>query len=113
SEATHKHQYDSVETHIGLTRLVTHSCGKVPYPCQLDVTVAMILGVDSVVIAGTGAGKTLPFVMPLPHNKTKSIIIISPLKALQQDQKWRFRMMGISAIDVNDDTWTLKLRQVS
>ncbi|KAF9231489.1 P-loop containing nucleoside triphosphate hydrolase protein, partial [Melanogaster broomeanus] len=111
SEATRKHKYDSVETRAELTRLVTHSCGKVPYPWQLDVAEAMILGVDSVVIVGTGAGKTLPFVMPLLHDKTKSVIIISPLKALQRDQKRRFKTMGISAIDVNGDTWTSKMRQ--
>lgn len=57
-----------------------------PYSWQLDVAEALMLEVNSIVIAGTGAGKTLPFVMPLLNGPEKSIIIISPLKALQQDQ---------------------------
>ena len=36
-----------------------------PYSWQLDVTEAIFLGLDPVVIAGTGAGKTMPFMMPL------------------------------------------------
>ncbi|KIK73159.1 hypothetical protein PAXRUDRAFT_45667, partial [Paxillus rubicundulus Ve08.2h10] len=58
----------------------------VPYPWQLDAAEALILGLNSVVIAGTGARKTMPFIMPFLRDKKKCIIIISPLKALQQDQ---------------------------
>jgi bloom syndrome protein len=43
------------------------------------------LGLDLVVIAGTGAGKTMPFMMPLLLDK-KKVIIVSPLKVLQADQ---------------------------
>ncbi|KDQ56801.1 hypothetical protein JAAARDRAFT_131803, partial [Jaapia argillacea MUCL 33604] len=62
--------------------------GKSPYPWQLDVAEAFILGLDAVVIAGTGAGKTMPFIMPLllKEWQNKTIGIISPLKALQRDQ---------------------------
>jgi bloom syndrome protein len=38
------------------------------------------------VIAGTGSGKTMPFMMLLLMDPTKKIIIISPLKVLQLDQ---------------------------
>jgi bloom syndrome protein len=38
---------------------------KDPYEWQLDVTEAILLGLDSVIITGTGAGKTMPFMMPL------------------------------------------------
>jgi ATP-dependent helicase YprA (DUF1998 family) len=44
------------------------------------------MGLDSIVIAGTGSGKTMPFMMPLLMDPTKKIIIISPLKVLQLDQ---------------------------
>ena len=54
--------------------------GKDPYEWQLDITEPIILGLDSVVIAGTGAGKTMPFMMPLLLDKHKKVIIISPLK---------------------------------
>jgi ATP-dependent helicase YprA (DUF1998 family) len=38
--------------------------GKAPYSWQVDVTEALLLGLDCVVIAGTGSGKTMPFGMP-------------------------------------------------
>ncbi|KAJ7506438.1 hypothetical protein B0H11DRAFT_1707242, partial [Mycena galericulata] len=38
---------------------------KPPYDWQIEVAEALILGLDAVVIAGTGAGKTIPFMMPL------------------------------------------------
>ena len=39
--------------------------GTTPYDWQVDIAEALLLGLDSVLIAGTGAGKTLPFIMPL------------------------------------------------
>lgn len=36
-----------------------------PYEWQLDVAEAIVLGIDTVVIAGTGSGKTIPFMLPL------------------------------------------------
>ena len=36
-----------------------------PRDFQLDVAEALILGLDATVVAGTGSGKTLPWVMPL------------------------------------------------
>jgi ATP-dependent helicase YprA (DUF1998 family) len=60
---------------------------RVPYDWQLDVAEALLLGLDCSVIAGTGAGKTLPFVLPLFAQKTrKRCLIISPLNALEHDQ---------------------------
>ena len=50
------------------------------------MTEAILLGLDSVVIAGTGAGKTMPFMMPLLLDEKKKVVIISPLKVLQEDQ---------------------------
>ena len=60
--------------------------GKTPYDWQLDVTEAILLGLDSMVIAGTGSGKTIPFMLPLLAHPEKMVIIISPLKVLQRDQ---------------------------
>jgi bloom syndrome protein len=47
---------------------------------------AILLGLDTVIIAGTRAGKTIPFMLPLLLHKDKLMIVISPLKVLQQDQ---------------------------
>ena len=62
--------------------------GLQPYDWQLDVTEAILLGLDCVVIAGTGSGKTMPFAMPLLVDKTKKkmVIVISPLNDLEEDQ---------------------------
>ena len=87
ASATRKHQYNSEKTRKALSNLVSERCnGKQPYPWQLDTAEALLLGLDAVVIAGTGAGKTLPFMMPLLLDKEKKILVISPLKALQRDQ---------------------------
>ena len=53
---------------------------------QLDVAECLLLGVDCEVIAATGAGKTLPFVLPLLARPDTIVIILSPLDALELDQ---------------------------
>ncbi|KAJ7088948.1 hypothetical protein C8R44DRAFT_540780, partial [Mycena epipterygia] len=58
---------------------------KPPYEWQIDVSEAIALGLDAVVIAGTGAGKTIPFMMPLLLHPQKFVLVISPLKILQED----------------------------
>lgn len=60
--------------------------GLKPYDWQVDVAEALVLGLDCLVIAGTGAGKSMPFVMPLFALPDKMVIIISPLNALEEDQ---------------------------
>jgi len=61
--------------------------GKVPYSWQVDDGEAQHkLGLDYLVIAGTGTGKTMPFVMPLFLDPKKIVVVISPLNALEEDQ---------------------------
>jgi hypothetical protein len=85
--AASSREYNSDLTRAEMTRIFgERSGGQVPYPWQLDVSEAFLLGLNCVVIAGTGAGKTTPFLLPLLVEKNKKIIIISPLKALQRDQ---------------------------
>ncbi|KAI0694256.1 P-loop containing nucleoside triphosphate hydrolase protein, partial [Cerioporus squamosus] len=74
-----------------------------------DVTEALLLGLDTAVIVGTGAGKTMAFVMPLLIDKTKKkkVIIISPLNELELDQAWRFKKMGLTAAAVNGDVYNM------
>jgi ATP-dependent helicase YprA (DUF1998 family) len=79
--------YNSTVTREKLaTEFVQRTNGILPYPWQIDVTEAILLGLDCVVVAGTGAGKTMPFVMPLFVKPKKIVIIISPLNALEEDQ---------------------------
>jgi ATP-dependent helicase YprA (DUF1998 family) len=62
--------------------------GRTPYDWQLDAAEALVLGLDCVVVAGTGAGKTIPFALPLfvQDSRDKLVLIISPLNALETDQ---------------------------
>ena len=84
--AAKKKTYDTHKTRAALADIFWERFGNDPYDWQLDVAEAIILGLDSIVIAGTGSGKTMPFMMPLLMDPTKKIIIISPLKVLQLDQ---------------------------
>jgi len=60
------------------------------------VTEAILLGLDSVVIAGTGAEKTMPFMMPLLLDESMKSIIIS------DDQVSFARSSSVSiVVDVN------------
>ncbi|KAI0710336.1 P-loop containing nucleoside triphosphate hydrolase protein [Cerioporus squamosus] len=111
ARAADKHAYKSEELRTEVRRALLEACGKEPYDWQLDVTEALLLGLDTAVIAGTGAGKTMPFVMPLLIDKTKKkkVIIISPLNELELDQARRFKKMGLTAAAVNGDVYNMKL----
>jgi bloom syndrome protein len=82
AEAAWKKGYNLRMTQTELWWLFHEQFGKDPYDWQLDVTETILLGLDSVVIAGPGAGKTMPFVMLLLLDKSKTVIIVSPLKIL-------------------------------
>lgn len=60
--------------------------GKIAHPWQVNIGEALELGLDCSLLAGTGSGKTIPFVMPLFSQLDKIVIIISPLNALEEDQ---------------------------
>ncbi|KAJ8518979.1 hypothetical protein ONZ45_g4049 [Pleurotus djamor] len=101
-----KKGYNSRETrNIIIEAFKKHTELNEPYPWQLDVSEALLLGLDSIVIAGTGAGKTMPFVLPLYSNPKKVVVIISPLNALEEDQAARFEKMGLRAIALNGETY--------
>ena len=85
-KAAEDHDYDSVSTRNQLTVAFERRFNVPPYPWQLDVTEAMLVGLDSLSIAGTGSGKTIPFFLPLMADRTKQMVVISPLKILQDDQ---------------------------
>jgi len=89
AQASQDRKYSSEDTRAKIIKTFRDAFGeKDPYPWQVDVTEALLLGLDSIVIAGTGAGKTMPFIMPLlvDQTKRKFVVIISPLNELEQDQ---------------------------
>jgi len=129
-KATKEYGYDSQAARTQLVKVFRDRMSFDPYPWQVDATEAVTLGLDTIVIAGTGAGKTMPFVMPLLVDQRKQSIVISPLMALQADhvcslsftvlflfinvlQAERFRKLSVSAVAVNGDMWNDVLRGVS
>ena len=79
--------YSSEATRETITKIFKGRMnGLTPYDWQMEVAEALILGLDCLVIAGTGAGKSMPFVMPLFAFPDKMVVIISPLNALEEDQ---------------------------
>lgn len=64
--------------------------GYVPYGWQLVVGEALMLGLDVLLLAGTGSGKTNTFLFPLlkslRRREKMMIWIFSPLKELQSEQ---------------------------
>ncbi|KAJ7466530.1 P-loop containing nucleoside triphosphate hydrolase protein [Mycena latifolia] len=99
--------YESAPTRAKLrNEFAERNGGMVAHEWQIDMGEALGLGLDCSLIAGTGAGKTMPFVMPLFADSEKMIIIISPLNALEVDQASRFQKMGLSAVAVNGDTYS-------
>jgi ATP-dependent helicase YprA (DUF1998 family) len=131
-DALKTHGYQSAATRLKLhTEFSKRNEGMVAYEWQIDVSEALLLGLDCSVIAGTGAGKTMPFVMPLFVESEKIMIVISPLNALEEDQvmhfpsegDWmvtfllvkqasRFKKMGLSAVAVNGDTYNNDVHKV-
>lgn len=84
--AAKESKYDYILARADLQETFSSSFGKPAHEWQLDVAEAVLLGMDATVIAGTGSGKTIPLMLILLANEKNRIIVISPLKVLQQDQ---------------------------
>jgi ATP-dependent helicase YprA (DUF1998 family) len=56
---------------------------KIPWEFQLEATLALLAGRDSLIHAATGSGKTLCMVLPALLDPMAVSLIISPLKRLQ------------------------------
>ncbi|KZV61279.1 P-loop containing nucleoside triphosphate hydrolase protein [Peniophora sp. CONT] len=91
--------YSSVAARKTMTEVCkARSQGRVtPHAWQLDVAECLILGIDTELIAATGAGKTLPFVLPLFYNPKRTIVI-----------ERRFTEFGLTAKAINGNTWKEK-----
>ncbi|KAK6969037.1 P-loop containing nucleoside triphosphate hydrolase protein [Favolaschia claudopus] len=104
--------YQSAPTRARIrNEFTTRTQGLIAHEWQVNVAEALHLGLDCSLIAGTGAGKTMPFVMPLFENSDQIVVVISPLNVLEIDQASRFRKMGLNAVAVNGDTYTSEIHK--
>ncbi|KAH7917095.1 P-loop containing nucleoside triphosphate hydrolase protein [Leucogyrophana mollusca] len=104
--------YSTQATRAALEEACRERCnGRTPYSWQLDASEAFHLKMDCIILAGTGFGKTLPFVMPSFISKDTITIVLSPLKALEEDHVNQFCKMGVRAVAVNEDTYDQALHK--
>lgn len=61
-----------------------------PRDWQLDIACDMVQGKSGILLAGTGQGKSLPFILP-GLITAKTALVLSPLNALEEDQVRSFR----------------------
>lgn len=81
-------RYSSTISRARMTAETSRRCdGKTPQWFQTDVGEAFLLGMDVILVSGTGTGKTLAFLQPLlaDASEMSKIIIISPLNLLEYD----------------------------
>jgi ATP-dependent DNA helicase RecQ len=77
-------------------------------PLQERIVRSLVAGRDTCVIMPTGGGKSLCYQLPAAMSESKTVIVISPLIALMQDQVAQLAQMGIPAAFLNS---TLPPRQ--
>ncbi|KAI0317120.1 P-loop containing nucleoside triphosphate hydrolase protein, partial [Amylostereum chailletii] len=61
-------------------------------------------GYDTILVAGTGYGKSIVFEGLAGMDKKKNVIVISPLKALERDQVEEAKKKGLRAQMLNEDS---------
>lgn len=103
--------YFNYKIRMGIAcRLAT---GLHPYSWQLDIGLKAHLGLDIMLIAGTGFGKTLAFILLCFVDPTLIVWIISPLNALANQQAKQFNSWGLRSIAVNANTSSKEVFNVS
>ncbi|KDN41764.1 hypothetical protein RSAG8_07295, partial [Rhizoctonia solani AG-8 WAC10335] len=82
---------------------------KMPYKYQVEVALALKSGRDVVCIAGTGAGKSMAFILPLFLGSKTIVWIVSPLNFIENQMAKNYQKFGLSAVAVNASTITPEL----
>jgi ATP-dependent DNA helicase RecQ len=70
-------------------------------PLQEKIVRSLLAGRDACVVMPTGGGKSLCYQLPATMLPEKTVIVVSPLIALMQDQVAQLGQMGISAALLN------------
>jgi ATP-dependent DNA helicase RecQ len=70
-------------------------------PLQERIVGSLLAGHDTCVVMPTGGGKSLCYQLPAAMLEGKTVIVVSPLIALMQDQMAQLTQMGIPAAVLN------------
>jgi ATP-dependent DNA helicase RecQ len=73
-------------------------------PLQERIVTSLLAGRDACVVMPTGGGKSLCYQLPAAMLPEKTVIVVSPLIALMQDQMAQLTQMGIAATVLNSST---------
>jgi len=73
-------------------------------PLQDRIVTSLLGGRDTCVVMPTGGGKSLCYQLPAAMLPEKTVIVVSPLIALMQDQMAQLTQMGIAATVLNSST---------
>src|SRR5277367_2934961 len=79
-------------------------------PMQERIVRSLLGGQDACVVMPTGGGKSLCYQLPAALLAERTVVVVSPLIALMQDQVAQLGQMGISAALLNS---TLDAREQS
>jgi ATP-dependent helicase YprA (DUF1998 family) len=100
--------YSAKEAAVGLRAclLLWAASGSrlIPREFQLEATIAMMSGKNTIIDVGTGYGKTLCMILPCLLSPRTIAVIISPLKRLQAVQVLEFERYHIKTVAINEDT---------
>jgi len=70
-------------------------------PGQENIVRSIVAGRDACIVMPTGGGKSLCYQLPAVLNAQRTVVVVSPLIALMQDQVAQLEQMGIPAGFVN------------
>src|SRR5262249_21777251 len=70
-------------------------------PLQERIVASLLNGRDTCVVMPTGGGKSLCYQLPAAMSDGKTVVVVSPLIALMQDQIAQLTQMGIPAAALN------------
>ena len=82
------------------------------YPWQEEVLTYAINGNDFLMIIKTSGGKSLIYAVLIAADGRGLTIVVTPFRALQQDQVQRFRGLGMQAVLFNSDLSQKERREV-
>ena len=80
-------------------------------PLQESIVRSLLEGQDTCVVMPTGGGKSLCYQLPAAMLSQQTVIVISPLIALMQDQVAQLTQMGIALLEQTEDQQSVVMRR--